>query len=708
MAKTNTNARTLPGANMDQSSAKIRTILQSLSAMLGKYSVDKVKGLMDSIVELMDDDDDESIGNQLTNAINAKVDKTDYATASKAGIVTLKSNGGLKIEDNGELSINALSNSGLSIGSSGLLVNPATQEEVNNGSNVKNPVTPNTLKVVTNTINANVTNVSGRVTALEEINSNNDTEVSAIGSNYYGISNGDVVSVLGKTAAITKSQIYFIPESNVKYSKSSGVATASMNVLMPCLIGISENISSLTIMDSTGASVRITHDFQKDVNYLIAKIDDVWDIAAEWHNNELGNHWNSGTVINHTGNTKDYSYEGSIGDMYLNIQTLGVYRCGGRKENGSYEWLYVGSWTKNSLIGYDNLDESLKKMIDSAMSNSGSNGSISGVPDSVNENILELQDDVKVIGLKSNLPYAKGLSTYLGQQISSGVEVDTDITIPDDVTPLSLDDKSDIAVLSDDTATQADTSIPLVVNIGSFKIHGVPDVGTNGTCGTISVPSTRSTVTAPTSGTFTVNKYYTVTDTITYTISNRSVSHSISIDLVNTTSYPDIETSGAFSVSSTQIVFKFCVGWVKLVEKSSTKSWTGKYLSRTYYTFEKINYSEKPMRIGTWIDGTPVWRQAFQHKFTADEISDIKTNNVYALNNLLSVTNPGFVYIINHSATFGMFIDTPCVIDDIILSPTNTLDEVAIKYSWFSGNSSAIPGIYGYIDFVAPTAYIRN
>lgn len=62
-----------------------------------------------------------------------------------------------------------------------------------------------------------------------------------------------------------------------------------------------------------------------------------------------------------------------------------------------------------------------------------------------------------------------------------------------------------------------------------------------------------------------------------------------------------------------------------------------------------IKYFEIPQRVGTWIDGTPIWRWAVDRELTAQEISDIKVmaddDDNFMLN--LPVENRETAFVIN-------------------------------------------------------------
>lgn len=117
-------------------------------------------------------------------------------------------------------------------------------------------------------------------------------------------------------------------------------------------------------------------------------------------------------------------------------------------------------------------------------------------------------------------------------------------------------------------------------------------------------------------------------------------------------------------------------------------------------------YDETPQEIGTWINGTPIWRQAFNHTFTEQEISDIKDTDDWQLTNILNVKSFEKVIPLNCSAVLGTFMDNPCIIDDVPLIVNGSNLAATINPDWFAPDG--IPGIYGYIEFVTPADNIKQ
>lgn len=121
-------------------------------------------------------------------------------------------------------------------------------------------------------------------------------------------------------------------------------------------------------------------------------------------------------------------------------------------------------------------------------------------------------------------------------------------------------------------------------------------------------------------------------------------------------------------------------------------------------------YDETPQEIGTWINGTPIWRMAFKYKFDEIDIKDIENDNqFYIVNFVAEKLNTPNGIILNYMVTLAIDIDSPSFIDDITLAIDGTFGgAVKIDKSMWSGNSSANPGIYGYIEFVTPADNIKN
>ena len=128
---------------------------------------------------------------------------------------------------------------------------------------------------------------------------------------------------------------------------------------------------------------------------------------------------------------------------------------------------------------------------------------------------------------------------------------------------------------------------------------------------------------------------------------------------------------------------------------------------------EKYDYSTAPKRIGTWIDGTPVWRMALKHEFSSTEIISIKSDKDFSIADSFysMVINANNAFILNTSTTLAHLIDRPCLIDDlpVYLSGANMLIELSDGQLAHITNADkhGRAGYYGFIDFVTPEDNIK-
>ena len=118
-------------------------------------------------------------------------------------------------------------------------------------------------------------------------------------------------------------------------------------------------------------------------------------------------------------------------------------------------------------------------------------------------------------------------------------------------------------------------------------------------------------------------------------------------------------------------------------------------------------YDETPQEIGTWINGTPVWRQAFKYQLTETDKEDVDNNYGIQLCNLVKAKDPNRTFVLNCCATLAPYSDNPCMIDDIPLVINAALLEVFLKKEWFVVDD-LLPHIYGYIEFVTPADNIKQ
>jgi len=122
-------------------------------------------------------------------------------------------------------------------------------------------------------------------------------------------------------------------------------------------------------------------------------------------------------------------------------------------------------------------------------------------------------------------------------------------------------------------------------------------------------------------------------------------------------------------------------------------------------------YSTTPQKIGSWTDGTPIWRVAFKYTLTDDDKNSLASSDEIDLCNYcktISNTSEYCLYL-----KWGATIisgDTPCVIDDINLTPvSNTgcdVDTSQITADYVQNAGATY--ICGWIEFVTPESNLTS
>ena len=107
------------------------------------------------------------------------------------------------------------------------------------------------------------------------------------------------------------------------------------------------------------------------------------------------------------------------------------------------------------------------------------------------------------------------------------------------------------------------------------------------------------------------------------------------------------------------------------------------------------SYSTTPQRIGTWIDGTPIWRMAFQQEFTEQD----RIDNSVSID--VPVNDCEAVFVIN--AWGQMYAGCPCAVDDILLEFNSTF-----TFSGSNFKNTNFDGVYGWIEFASPLSNIKD
>ena len=107
------------------------------------------------------------------------------------------------------------------------------------------------------------------------------------------------------------------------------------------------------------------------------------------------------------------------------------------------------------------------------------------------------------------------------------------------------------------------------------------------------------------------------------------------------------------------------------------------------------SYSNTPVQIGVWMDGTPIWRQVFEDAPEQIELSD----KSFDAKSRMNVISQGLCKIIDQRA-YRSVMDTP---------------EGMIDYGPAENDSSATfiitantKRVYGYVDFITPASNIKT
>lgn len=114
------------------------------------------------------------------------------------------------------------------------------------------------------------------------------------------------------------------------------------------------------------------------------------------------------------------------------------------------------------------------------------------------------------------------------------------------------------------------------------------------------------------------------------------------------------------------------------------------------------SYSTTSVQVGTWIDGTPIWRKAFEYTFDTDGISIFKEEKTAVITEITSFDgNPNTTAILN-GVCWLRISSHPCMLDDI---QSTYINQGVFAYSDIATgllNSLVADssGFYGYIDYM--------
>ncbi|MDO5398954.1 MAG: hypothetical protein Q4G33_13600, partial [bacterium] len=109
-------------------------------------------------------------------------------------------------------------------------------------------------------------------------------------------------------------------------------------------------------------------------------------------------------------------------------------------------------------------------------------------------------------------------------------------------------------------------------------------------------------------------------------------------------------------------------------------------------------YSTEPKRTGTWIDGTPIWRVAFERNFTEEEANE---NNV-SLWNIIPAKDKNTPFVVNYCV--NAFFTSPGLVDDI----PGKIGSNVVSFDVAKNTFYTSDGLYGWIEFATPESNLKN
>ena len=117
-------------------------------------------------------------------------------------------------------------------------------------------------------------------------------------------------------------------------------------------------------------------------------------------------------------------------------------------------------------------------------------------------------------------------------------------------------------------------------------------------------------------------------------------------------------------------------------------------------------YSETPLQIGTWIDGTPVWRLAFEAEVTADATDEVLITFAASDNNVRVLLCK--VWLTMVSEDYGVNNIDSYEVDPNGEKTYYSTNSNAGILSIVKGTATPENRVYGYIDFVTPESNISS
>lgn len=110
-------------------------------------------------------------------------------------------------------------------------------------------------------------------------------------------------------------------------------------------------------------------------------------------------------------------------------------------------------------------------------------------------------------------------------------------------------------------------------------------------------------------------------------------------------------------------------------------------------------YSTTPQRVGTWVDGTPIWRFAFDITFTSDEEDMFREERAFYPS--YPVKDANDIWVVNECVMLKPLGGSPCIIDDVALNRSMGGWYLPADFGSLPPKDESRPmGVIGWIEFV--------
>lgn len=162
------------------------------------------------------------------------------------------------------------------------------------------------------------------------------------------------------------------------------------------------------------------------------------------------------------------------------------------------------------------------------------------------------------------------------------------------------------------------------------------------------------------------------------------------------------ETAKGAAALSSATVSEIISKMQDMLKPKQAEAATVNYVNMALQKRKFEQYRTSPVQVGTWIDGTPIWRIAFKRTLTQAEINANSVN----IADLVSIGSDIYNSFVINSRAY-IYLGSPCVIDDIACGQL-TSGSFALDMYKPSGVTLAAgnDGIYGFVDHVTNASYV--